>query len=118
MINGVNVPCHPSQLFAAGIEGLFVFAVAIWFFRHQKRSGMTTAAVCIVYGFGRFIDEFWRQPDLGQPVFWEWMSKGQLLTIPMIHCGGVDRHLEVAHPGIRQPNVGRRVRQTIILALF
>jgi len=48
---------------------------------------MTTASVCIAYGIGRFIDEFWRQPDLGQPVLWGWMSKGQLYTVPMFLAG-------------------------------
>jgi phosphatidylglycerol:prolipoprotein diacylglycerol transferase len=43
--------------------------------------------VCITYGIGRFIDEFWRQPDLGQPVFWGWMSKGQIYTIPVVMAG-------------------------------
>ncbi len=87
LVGGINIPRHPSQLYAAGIEGLLVFAVAQWVFHRQRRSGMTTAAVCIVYGLGRFIDEFWRQPDVGQPIFWGWMSKGQLLTIPMIVAG-------------------------------
>jgi phosphatidylglycerol:prolipoprotein diacylglycerol transferase len=87
LVHGVNVPRHPSQLYAAGIEGLMVFAVAQWVFHHQRRTGMTTAAVCIAYGIGRFVDEFWRQPDLGQPVFWGWMSKGQLYTIPMLLTG-------------------------------
>ena len=86
-IHGVNVPRHPSQLYAAVIEGLVVFIVAQWVFHHQRRIGMTTAAVCITYGVGRFVDEFWRQPDLGQPVFWHWMSKGQLYTIPMFAAG-------------------------------
>ncbi|MFT4111283.1 prolipoprotein diacylglyceryl transferase [Silvibacterium sp.] len=87
LVGGINVPRHPSQIYAAGIEGLLVFAVAIRVFHRQRHSGMTTAAVCIVYGAGRFIDECWRQPDLGQPVFWGWMSKGQLLTVPMILAG-------------------------------
>ncbi len=87
LINGVNVPRHPSQLYAAGMEGVLVFAFAQWAFRHQVRAGMTTAVVCIAYGIGRFIDEFWRQPDVGQPVFWGWMSKGQLYTIPMLVAG-------------------------------
>jgi phosphatidylglycerol:prolipoprotein diacylglycerol transferase len=86
-VNGINVPRHPSQLYAAGIEGLLVFAVAQIVFRRQRHSGMATAAVCIAYGVGRFVDEFWRQPDLGQPVFWGWMSKGQLYTIPMFLAG-------------------------------
>jgi phosphatidylglycerol---prolipoprotein diacylglyceryl transferase len=66
------------------MEGLLVFAVAQWVFRRQQRSGLTTAAVCLTYGVARFIDEFWREPDIGQPLFFGWMSKGQLLTLPMI----------------------------------
>jgi len=27
------------------------------------------------------------EPELGHPVFWGWMSKGQLLAIPMIFLG-------------------------------
>ena len=87
LVDGINLPRHPSQLYAAGLEGLLVFAIAQWVFRHQTRAGMTTAAVCIAYGIARFVDEFWRQPDFGQPVFWGWMSKGQLFTIPMFLAG-------------------------------
>jgi phosphatidylglycerol:prolipoprotein diacylglycerol transferase len=86
-VGGMNVPRHPSQLYAALIEGLLVFFIAQWVYARTRRRGLTTAAVCIAYGVGRFIDEFWRQPDLGQPVYWGWMSKGQLLTIPMIVIG-------------------------------
>ncbi|WP_156185790.1 prolipoprotein diacylglyceryl transferase [Silvibacterium bohemicum] len=87
LIGGVNVPRHPSQIYAALIEGLMVFFIAQWTYAKTKRPGLTTAAVCVAYGVGRFIDEFWREPDLGQPVYWGWMSKGQLLTIPMIAFG-------------------------------
>lgn len=87
LVHGVNLPRHPSQLYAAGIEGILVFAVAQWVFRHQNRAGLTTAAVCIAYGIGRFVDEFWRQPDLGQPIYWGWMSKGQIYTIPVVLAG-------------------------------
>ena len=87
VVNRLQVPRHPSQLYAAGIEGLLVFLVAQWAYARSSRPGLTTATVCITYGVGRFVDEFWRQPDLGQPVYWGWMSKGQLLTIPMIAIG-------------------------------
>jgi phosphatidylglycerol---prolipoprotein diacylglyceryl transferase len=87
LVHGINVPRHPSQLYAAGIEGLLVFAVAQWVFRHQTSAGMTTAAVCVAYGIGRFVDEFWRQPDIGQPIFLGWMSKGQFYSIPMFLAG-------------------------------
>jgi phosphatidylglycerol---prolipoprotein diacylglyceryl transferase len=87
LVHGVNVPRHPSQLYACLIEGLLVFIVGQSFYGRTTRPGLTTAAVCIAYGVGRFIDEFWREPDFGQPVYWEWMSKGQLLTMPMIVIG-------------------------------
>jgi phosphatidylglycerol---prolipoprotein diacylglyceryl transferase len=87
LIHGVNVPRHPSQIYACVIEGLLVLFIAQCVYAGTTRAGLTTAAVCIAYGVGRFIDEFWRQPDFGQPVYWEWMSKGQLLTIPMIVIG-------------------------------
>ena len=43
----------------------------------------------ILYGIFRFITEFFREPDahLGFVAF-DWMSQGQLLSIPMI-IGGV-----------------------------
>lgn len=88
-VNGVEVPRHPSQLYAAGIEGFLVFLVAQWVYATSLRPGLTTAAVCVVYGVGRFVDEFWRQPDLGQPIYWGWMSKGQMLTMPMMVFGVV-----------------------------
>jgi phosphatidylglycerol---prolipoprotein diacylglyceryl transferase len=87
LVNGVVVPRHPSQLYAAAIEGILIFLIAQWVFARSRRPGLTTATVCVAYGVGRFIDEFWRQPDVGQPVYWGWMSKGQLLTIPMILIG-------------------------------
>ena len=87
LVGSVNVPRHPSQLYASIIEGLLVFFIAQRVYAGTRRPGLTTVTVCIAYGVGRFIDEFWRQPDLGQPVYWGWMSKGQLLTIPMITIG-------------------------------
>ncbi|WP_213804915.1 prolipoprotein diacylglyceryl transferase [Granulicella sp. dw_53] len=87
LVNGIDAPRHPSQLYAAVMEGLLVFLIAQWTYARTSKPGLTTAVVCIAYGVGRFIDEFWRQPDLGQPVYWTWMSKGQLLTIPVIAIG-------------------------------
>ena len=89
LVNGLEAPRHASQLYAAGMEGVLVFIVGQRVYARASRPGLTTAAVCIAYGIGRFIDEFWRQPDLGQPVYWGWMSKGQLLTLPMIAIGAV-----------------------------
>jgi phosphatidylglycerol---prolipoprotein diacylglyceryl transferase len=87
LVNGRQVPRHPSQLYAAGIEGLLLFSIGSYVYSKTSRPGLTTATVLTTYGIGRFIDEFWREPDLGQPVFWGWMSKGQLFSIPLIIVG-------------------------------
>lgn len=87
LVDGQQVPRHPSQLYAAGIEGLLLFSIGSYVYVKTSRPGLTTATVLMTYGIGRFIDEFWREPDLGQPVFWGWMSKGQLFSIPLIAVG-------------------------------
>ena len=40
------------------------------------------------YGLSRFIIEFFRQPDADQGfILLGWMTKGQILTVPMIIAG-------------------------------
>jgi phosphatidylglycerol:prolipoprotein diacylglycerol transferase len=86
-VDGVNVPRHPSQLYAALLEGALLFAIAQWAHARYRRPGLTTAAVCVAYGVVRFIDEFWREPDVGQPVYFGWLTKGQAFSLPMIGIG-------------------------------
>ena len=110
LINGINVPRHPSQLYACAIEGLLVFCIAQWVYAKSHIYGTTTAAACVSYGIGRVIDEFWRQPDLGQPVYWGWMSKGQLLTIASISvqmpiAASVSTQPDVADGEVLMPKV-------------
>ncbi|MBA3701023.1 MAG: prolipoprotein diacylglyceryl transferase [Planctomycetes bacterium] len=82
------VPRHPSQLYAAVLEGFLLFAVLMWIHARHRRPGLTGAWFLILYGIGRFVGEFFREPDRGQPVFFGWMSKGQLYTLPML-IGGI-----------------------------
>jgi phosphatidylglycerol:prolipoprotein diacylglycerol transferase len=49
LVNGIQVPRHPSQLYDAGIEGFLVFLVVQWIYSRSSRVGLTTAAVCIAY---------------------------------------------------------------------
>ena len=86
-VDGVNVPRHPSQLYAAALEGGLVFAVAQWAHARYRRPGLATAAGCLTYGIVRIIDEFWRSPDVGQPVYFGWLTKGQALSLPMVLIG-------------------------------
>jgi phosphatidylglycerol:prolipoprotein diacylglycerol transferase len=48
----------------------------------------TTALFCIGYGSFRFMIEFVRVPDahLGY-IAWDWLTMGQILTLPLIITG-------------------------------
>lgn len=79
---------HPSQLYEALLEGLLLFVV-LWLFTLKERPRMATSALFLIgYGLARFSIEFFREPDLDQGfVAFDWMTKGQVLTVPMILVG-------------------------------
>lgn len=59
----VNLPRHPSQLYEAFFEGIFLWAV-IWLYRkHKKADGELGCLYTAGYGFVRFIIEYFREPD-------------------------------------------------------
>ena len=94
-------PRHPSQLYEAGLEGLVLGAVLlylVWARGALKRPGFVCGVFFIGYGLGRFIVEFFRQPDAqfvapGNPLGLAWhiqgvgLTMGQILCIPMIVLG-------------------------------
>jgi len=76
---------HPSQLYEAFLEGIVV-ALIIYLIRNRiSFAGGLTLAYGALYGLARFVAEFWRAPDvqIGY-VFGDWMTQGQLLSLPMI----------------------------------
>lgn len=76
---------HPSQLYEALLEGVVV-AIIIYLIRKRVVfAGGLTLAYGALYGLARFIAEFYRAPDpqIGY-VYGEWMTQGQLLSLPMI----------------------------------
>ncbi len=81
---------HPSQLYQALGEGLLLF-VLLWWFSMRPRPRYAVAALFLMgYGAARFMVEFVRQPDADQGfVLLGWMTKGQLLTLPMIIAGAI-----------------------------
>ncbi len=83
-----NIPRHPSQLYQAILEGLVLFAI-LWFFSKRPRPIMAVSGLFLIfYGLFRFLVEFVREPDyhLGFIAF-DWMTMGQILTIPMLIVG-------------------------------
>ncbi|MEA2013884.1 MAG: prolipoprotein diacylglyceryl transferase [Thermodesulfobacteriota bacterium] len=78
---------HPSQLYEAFFEGIFLFAI-LWGIR--KKSWFDGSLLCLYlvgYGTVRFCIEFVRQPDPQVGLFMGIFSMGQLLCVAMIIAG-------------------------------
>jgi len=85
-----NIPRHPSQLYEALLEGLVLFIV-LWWFSSSPRPRMAISGLFILlYGVFRFLVEFVREPDahIGYLAA-DWLTMGQVLSIPMIFAGGL-----------------------------
>lgn len=87
-----NLPRHPSQLYQAGTEGLLLAIVMLllfWKTRVRFRPGLLVGVFTIGMGVGRFVNEFFREPDaqLAEFAAQTGLSMGQWLTIPLILIG-------------------------------
>ena len=83
---------HPSQLYEAFFEGIFLFIV-LWSLRKiQKPGGTMLAFYLIGYGIVRFFIEYFRQPDAHIGFIFMSFSMGQLLCGAMI-AGGIFLYL-------------------------
>ena len=79
---------HPSQLYQAALEGILLFAL-LWLYSASPRAtGKIAGMFLLGYGVLRFIGEGFRQPDahIGF-VALDWMSMGQVLSVPMMIFG-------------------------------
>jgi len=79
---------HPSQLYQAFLEGVVLFAIVWWFSSRPRPRYAVAGLFGVVYGAQRIFVEFFREPDewLGFVAF-EWLTMGQLLSVPMIAAG-------------------------------
>lgn len=83
-----NLPRHPSQLYQAALEGVMLFII-LWLFSKQPRPTMAVSGLFLIgYSTFRFFAEFFRTPDahLGFIAF-NWLTMGQLLTLPLLIAG-------------------------------
>lgn len=80
---------HPSQLYEAFFEGLFLFCI-LWPLRRKKVfDGFLVVLYFIGYGLVRFIIEFYRQPDEQLGFILGSLSMGQILCLTMVLAGVV-----------------------------
>ena len=84
--NGFETARFPSQLYESALEGwlpLVVLSVLIWRFGALKRRGLVAGLFLLMYAFGRTVVENFRMPDSFVHGLPEWLTMGQLLSIPM-----------------------------------
>ncbi|MBK7962344.1 MAG: prolipoprotein diacylglyceryl transferase [Bdellovibrionales bacterium] len=78
---------HPSQLYAAVGEGLFLFGLLFLIWRTPRKPGFVAATFMIAYAFVRILDEQFRLPDaaIGYQLFG--LTRGQWLSIALLANG-------------------------------
>lgn len=78
---------HPSQLYEAFFEGIFLFLV-LWSIRKKRIfDGFFLSLYIIGYGLVRFVIEFIREPDAHIGFFFGVITLGQILCLVMILAG-------------------------------
>ena len=87
---GDHIARHPSSLYQALSEGLILFIILFFYSSKNVPRMAVSGLFMLCYGMFRFITEFYRTPDdhLGFVMF-DWMTKGQQLSVPMILFGAV-----------------------------
>jgi phosphatidylglycerol---prolipoprotein diacylglyceryl transferase len=89
-----GVPRHPSQLYEAATEGLFLFLIMVWavhrfgFARDGRRFGLFSGLFAVGYGTARIGCEFFREPDPQLGFLAAHLTMGMVLSIPLI-VGGI-----------------------------
>jgi phosphatidylglycerol---prolipoprotein diacylglyceryl transferase len=87
LIGPLLTPRHPSQLYAAFGEGLFIFLVLFFLWRKSRKPGFIAASFIILYAFVRISDEFFRMPDAEIGFQALGLTRGQWLSVVMIVIG-------------------------------
>ena len=84
-----NIKRHPSQLYEAFFEGLFLFILLGYFFRKKylKDPGKISALFLIFYSLFRFFTEFFRSPDSQIGYLILNLTLGQLISILFLVAG-------------------------------
>jgi len=82
-LDATNTLRHPSQLYEAAFEGIFLFII-LWLLRKKTGvNGYLLGLYIFGYGLARFIVEFFREPDFAVgPI-----SIGQFLCLLMMLAG-------------------------------
>ena len=82
------MPRHPSQLYEALLEGIFLFIILnMIIFKKNYKFGTCSYLFLIFYGVFRAIAEIFREPDAQIGYFFNFYSMGSILSFVMILSG-------------------------------
>ncbi len=88
--NGGNLPRHPSQLYEAALEGIFLFLIINYLALKKKflyRTGYISGIFLILYSILRIFSEIFREPDIHLGLVLNYFSMGTLLSLITIIFG-------------------------------
>ncbi len=85
--SGDRLPRHPSQVYQFLLEGMLLFVLLWWYAQKPRARGQVAALYVLGYGIGRFITEYFREPDVFLGYLSLGLSMGQWLCVPMILAG-------------------------------
>jgi len=88
--NGGNLPRHPSQLYEAALEGIFLFLIINYLALKKKflyRAGYISGIFLILYSILRIFSEVFREPDNHVGLLFNYFSMGTLLSLITIIFG-------------------------------
>ncbi len=86
---GGDVGRHPSQIYEFLLEGVFLFLFVGWVYRRRLAPGGAFWAFLAGYGAVRFLVEFVREPDAHIGTDLGPLTRGQLLSLPLLVAGTV-----------------------------
>jgi phosphatidylglycerol:prolipoprotein diacylglycerol transferase len=84
---GGPLPRHPSQIYEALLEGVVLFLILRWLYQKNYYPGTVFWGLVGFYGLFRFLVEFVREPDAHIGLDLGPLTRGQLLTLPMLVIG-------------------------------
>jgi len=87
LLSQVLIPRHPSQIYQALGEGLFVFLVLIFFWRKPQKPGVIAAIWCCTYAVMRILGEQFRMPDAQIGYQFLGLTRGQILSSAQLIFG-------------------------------
>ncbi|MEI4220189.1 MAG: prolipoprotein diacylglyceryl transferase [Candidatus Dasytiphilus stammeri] len=82
-----GIPRHPSQLYEFFLEGVLLYIILKIFTCKIRPIGTSTGLFLIIYGIFRIIGEFYREPDIQIGLLYNFLTIGQIFSLPMIGLG-------------------------------